>query len=67
MSIGPFGINFSEILIEINKFSFKKMRLKMSGKWWPFCLGLNVLIGIAQYMYYSNPQQSTNPYISRRH
>ena len=39
----------------------------MSGKRWPFCLGLNVLIGIAQYMYYSNPQQSTNPYISRRH
>ena len=43
--IGPLGTNFSEILIEIDKFSFKKMHLKMlSGKWWPFCLGLTVLI-----------------------
>ena len=43
--IGPLGTNFSEILIEIRTFSFKKMRLKMSsGKWRPFCLGLNVLI-----------------------
>ena len=42
--IGPLGTNFSEILIEIQTFSFKKMYLKMSsGKWWPFCLGLNVL------------------------
>ena len=43
--IGPLGTNFSEILIEILIFSFKKMRLKVSsGKWRPFCLGLNVLI-----------------------
>ena len=42
--IGPLGTNFSEILIEIYVFSFKKMHLKMSsGKWRPFCLGLNVL------------------------
>ena len=42
--IGSSGTNFSEILIEIYTFSFKKMRLKgSSGKWWPFCLGLNVL------------------------
>ena len=42
--IGPLGTNFSEILIEILTFSFKKMRLKMSSaKWRPFCLGLNVL------------------------
>ena len=42
--IGPLGTNFSEILIEIHTFSFKKIHLKMSsGKWWPFCLGLNVL------------------------
>ena len=41
---GPPGTNFSEILIEIHTFSFKKMYLKMlSGKWQPFCLGLNVL------------------------
>ena len=41
---GPLGTNFSEILIEIYTFSFKKMHLKMSsGKWWPFCLGHNVL------------------------
>ena len=32
--IGPLGTNFSEILIEIDIFSFKKMHLKMaSAKW----------------------------------
>ena len=42
--IGPLRTNFSEILIEIHTFSFKKMHLKMSlGKWQPSCLGLNVL------------------------
>ena len=42
--IGPLGTNFSEILIEIPTFSFKKMRLKVSSaKRRPFCLGLNVL------------------------
>ena len=42
--IGTLGTNFSEILSEIHTFSFKKMHFKMSsGKWWPFCLGLNVL------------------------
>ena len=35
------------ISIEIHTFSFKEMHLKMSsGKWRPFCLGLNVLISI---------------------
>ena len=43
--IGPLGTNFSEILIEIYTFSFKKMYLKMSsGKCRPFRLGLYVLI-----------------------
>ena len=38
--IEPLGTNFSEILILIQIFSFKKMRLKMSSaKWRPFCLG----------------------------
>ena len=42
--IGPLGTNFSEILIGIQTFSFKKMHLKMSSaKWCPSCLGLNVL------------------------
>ena len=42
--IRPLGTNFSEILIEILIFSFKKMRLKVSSaKRRPFCLGLNVL------------------------
>ena len=46
--IGPLGTNFSEMLIEIHAFSFRKIHLKMSsGKWRPFCLGLNVLIGSA--------------------
>ena len=44
--IGPLGTkNFSEILIEILTFSFKKMRMKVSSaKRRPFCLGLNVLM-----------------------
>ena len=42
--IGPLGTNFSEILIEILTFSFKKRRLKVSSaKRRPFCLGLNVI------------------------
>ena len=36
--------NFTEILIEILTFPFKKMRLRVSSaKWRPFCLGLNVI------------------------
>ena len=43
--IGPLGTNFSEFLIEILTFSFKKMRLKMSSaERRAFCLGLNELI-----------------------
>ena len=42
--IGPLGTNFSEILIGVQTFSFKKMHLKMvSAKCRPFCPGLNVL------------------------
>ena len=42
--IGPLGTNFSEILIEIITFSFKKMRLKVSSaKRRPIYLGFNVL------------------------
>ena len=42
--IGPLGTNFSEILIGIQTFSFKKLHLKTSSaKWRLFCLGLNEL------------------------
>ena len=42
--IGPLGTKFNEISIEIHIFSFTKIHLKLSsGKWRPFCLGLNVL------------------------
>ena len=42
--IGPLGTNFSEIVIEILQFSFKKMHFKVSSaKGRPFCPGLNVL------------------------
>ena len=41
--IGPLGTNFSEILIKIHTFSFRKRHLEMSsGKWQPFCLSLNI-------------------------
>ena len=50
--IEPLGTKFSEILIEIVTFSFKKMQLKMSyGKRRPFCLGLNVLIWLSMILY----------------
>ena len=49
--IGTLGTNTSEILSKINAFSYKKMHLKMSsGKWRPFCRGLNV------FMYYCEHQ-----------
>ena len=42
--IEPLRTNFGEISVVIHTFSFKEMHLKMSsGKWRPFCLGLNVL------------------------
>ena len=42
--IGSLGTNFREILIENHTFSFRKMLLKKSsGKWRPFCIGLNYL------------------------
>ena len=52
MLIGSLGTNFSEILIEIYAFLFKKMHFfiqenafkNVIGKWRPFCLRLNVLI-----------------------
>ena len=51
--IGPLGTNFSEILMEILTFSFKKMRLKVSSaKRRPFCLGLNVLKGVVYQQFY---------------
>ena len=41
--IRPLGTNFSEILIGIQTFSFKKMHLKMSSaKWRPF-ISLNII------------------------
>ena len=43
--IRTLGTNFSEILGEIDSFSFSKMHLKMSSaKWRLFGLGLNELI-----------------------
>ena len=42
--ISPLETNLSEIWIEIQIFSFRKMHLKLSSaKWRPFCLGLKVL------------------------
>ena len=47
--IGHLGANFNETLIEICRFSFKKMHLNMSsGKWWPFCFSLNVLSEVTE-------------------
>ena len=42
MLTGALGTKFSEILIEIQTVSLKKMLLKTSVKWRPFCLSRNV-------------------------
>ena len=52
--IDSLGTKFSEISFEILTFSFKKMRLKLSAKWQPFCLGLNVLTHCGLVMPYSD-------------
>ena len=46
--IGPLGTNSSEILIGIRTFWFKKMS---SGKWRPFCFGLNVSTSNDHHIY----------------
>ena len=60
--IGPLGTYFTGILIEIHTFSFKKMHLKMSsGKWRPFCLGLNVLTILwLSLPYWPNPDSKVH-------
>ena len=65
--IGPLGTNFNETLIEIHTFSFTKIHLKMSsGKWRPFCLGLNVLSERVE-MYQANSQSVPNICITRQY
>ena len=52
------GIHFSEILMEINKFSFKKMHLKLSpAKWRLIRLGLNEWLpwDLTMYIYVGDP------------
>ena len=52
--IRPSGTNFSEFVVEILIFSFKKMRLKvLSAKSRPFCLGLNELTCLVMKPEYS--------------
>ena len=44
------GTNFSEILFEIQTFSFEKRRLEVSSvRWRPFWVGLNELNGLVGY------------------
>ena len=50
--IGPFGMNFIEILIEINTFLFKTMHLKISStKRCLICLRLDVLNNVGEIDY----------------
>ena len=66
--IGPLGTNFSEMLIEIHTFSFKKINLKMSsGKWRPFCLGLNVLKKAGEVSHNIKPLNSLKPSDAKMH
>ena len=53
--IRPLGNNFSEFLVEILIFSFKKMRLKVSSaKRRPFYLGLNELTRKSPNIFFMN-------------
>ena len=63
--IRPLETNFSEILIKIHIFSFKKIHLNMaSGKWRPFCLGINeltvVLLSVTMVLVLSGQRCETN-------
>ena len=63
--IGPLRTNFSQILIRIQIFSFKKMHLKMdSAKWRPFCLGLNVLSDLVWWCHDRSGVRTCNAHLS---
>ena len=49
LSIRPKGTYFNEIFFKIQTFSIKKIPLKMSAKWQPFCPGLNVIKSHSQF------------------
>ena len=62
--IEPLGTNFSEILIEIYTFSFKKMHLKMSSaEFRPFCLGPNGLSHNKGCFYQRNQHKFIYPWV----
>ena len=53
LSNGPLRTYFNENLIKMQQFSSKKMHVKMSsGKWRPFCFGLNVLMEFIDFKYF---------------
>ena len=67
--IGPFRTNFSENLIGIQTFLFKKMPLKISSaKWRPFSLGLNVwrMFFVHWYHHYNTSDYCTILHTTQR-
>ena len=65
--IGPLGTDFSEILIEILTFSFKKVRLKVSStKQRPFWLGL-IMLNMHTILLYSVLLRVLYPLIEELH
>ena len=61
LSIDSLWTNFSEILIKIYNFLFKKMHLKMPfGKWRSFCVGLNLRTMAPQYFWKWEISQTGN-------
>ena len=63
--IGTLGTNFSEFLIGIQAFSFKKMHLKMlSAKWRPFCLGPFQCVNVVFFWYHCSAWENQR-HISR--
>ena len=66
--IRPLATNFSENLIRIQTFPFKKMHLKvLSEIWRPFCLGLNVLKFVPECLIEWVTIDSGDGLVSNRH
>ena len=64
--IRPLGTNFSEFLVEILIFSFKRMRLKVSSaKKRPFCLGLNELMSHSSRKMKQEHVSTTHPWCKK--
>ena len=64
--IGPLGTNFSEILIEVLTFSFKKMRFKLSSATQNLTNGKSTLVQVSLSSAYDHKEVSTMSFLSEQ-